>query len=364
MKLKVMKEKFITALHVVNGVISGRSTLPILSNVLVKGEKSKLWLTGTDLEVTIRYGVDAEGAKTGATTLPARRLLSIVRELPVEEILLELDDKNTTSISCGQSFFRILGLPEEEFPPLPKFEGAPSYSLNQGALKEMLRKTSYAASTDETRHVLNGNLVSFKGGKMTVVATDGRRLAMVEHEMEIPREREGELILPTKAVNELLDALHDDGPLKILTSKNQVAFQFDDVLLITKLIEGTYPNYKQVVPSESEQRIAVDRESLLTAIRRVALLTSEKSNSVKLTFAKNNLQVSTVTPEVGEARETLPVKYAGKDLTIAFNPEFLMDPLRNVTSDEVFLEFTDELSPGVIKCNVPFVYVLMPVRVT
>jgi DNA polymerase-3 subunit beta len=199
---------------------------------------------------------------------------------------------------------------------------------------------------------------------MTVVATDGRRLAMVEHEMEIPKEREGELILPTKAVNELLDALHDDGPLKILTSKNQVAFQFDDVLLITKLIEGTYPNYKQVVPSESEQRIAVDRESLLTAIRRVALLTSEKSNSVKLTFAKNNLQVSTVTPEVGEARETLPVKYAGKDLTIAFNPEFLMDPLRNVTSDEVFLEFTDELSPGVIKCNVPFVYVLMPVRVT
>ena len=363
MKLKVSKEKLASAVQVVNGVISGRTTLPILSNVLLHADKSKLTLTGTDLEVTIRYGIDVEAVKGGATTLPARRFLSIVRELPAAEIQLEVDDKNVASIECGQSFFKIMGLSEDEFPPLPKFDEAPSYTLNQGVFKEMLQKTSYAASTDESRYILNGNLLSFKGDKLIVVATDGRRLALVEHEMELPKERETELVLPTKAVNELLQALRDDGDLKIQTTKNQAAFQFDDVLLISKLIEGTYPNFRQVIPAHSEQRIAVEREGLLTAVKRVALLTSEKSNSVKLTFGKNKLQVSAITPEVGEAHETLPVKYAGKELTIAFNPEFFMDPLRNLASDEVFLELTDELSPGVVKCNVPFIYVLMPMRI-
>ena len=241
MKLKVTKDKFVSALQAVNGAISGRSTLPILSNVLVQADKGKLSLTGTDLDVTIRYGLEAETSKGGATTLPARRLLSIVRELPAEEIVVEVDEKNVASLTCGQSFFKIMGLSEDEFPPLPKFDQAPSYTLNQGAFKEMLKKTSYAASTDETRYILNGTLLSFKGDKLTVVATDGRRLALVEVEMEFPKEREGELILPTKAVNELLHSLGDDGNLKIQTTKNQVAFQFNDVLLISKLIEGTYP---------------------------------------------------------------------------------------------------------------------------
>jgi len=267
------------------------------------------------------------------------------------------------SITSGQSFFKIVGLSEDEFPPLPKFDGGFSYSLDQGVFKEMLQKTVYAASTDETRYILNGNLLSFKGDKLTVVATDGRRLALVEHELEFPKEAESDMIVPTKAVNELLHALHDDGPMKIQTTKNQVAFQFGDVLLISKLIEGTYPNFKQVVPSQCEQRVTIEREMLLTAIRRVALLASEKSNSIKMTFAKNKVLVSAVTPDVGEAHESLAVKYAGKEITVAFNPDFVMDPLKNLTCDEVYFEMTDELSPGVIKCDVPFIYVLMPMRI-
>ena len=363
MKLAVIKEKFLAGLQMVNGVVSARSTLPILSNTLLQAEKGKLWLTATDLEVTARCSVEAEVGKTGATTLPAKRLFNIIRELPANEVELEIDDKDVASITCGQSFFKIVGLSEEEFPPLPKFDGGFSYAIDQGALKEMLRKTSYAASTDETRYILNGNLLSFRGDKLSVVATDGRRLALVEHELEFPKEAEAEMIVPSKAVNELLHALRDEGPMKIQTTKNQVAFQFGDVLLISKLIDGTFPNFKQVIPSQCEQRVAIEREGLLTALRRVSLLASDKSNSIKLTFNKNKLMISAVTPDVGEAHESLPIKYAGKEISVAFNPDFVMDPLKNLACDEIFVELTDDLSPGVIKCDVPFIYVLMPMRV-
>ena len=151
--------------------------------------------------------------------------------------------------------------------------------------------------------------------------------------------------------------------MKIQATKTQVAFEFGDVLLISKLIEGTYPNFKQVIPSQCDERVTIERESLLTAVKRVALLTSEKSNSVKLTFGKNKLQITATTPDVGEAHESMPIKYTGKEISVAFNPEFLMDPLRNVSSDEVFFELTDALSPGVIKCDMPFVYVLMPMKI-
>ncbi len=364
MKLKFQKDAIIEGLQKVQSVVSPRTTLPILSNVLFKADQKKLWLSATDLEVSVRTAVEAQVSKSGGTTLNARRIFSIFRELSGSEIEMEADDKDVTSITCGSSFFKCIGISEDDFPPLPKFDGGKTYTIDQGVFRQMLEKSSYAASNDETRYVLNGALLSFRGDKLTVVATDGRRLALVEQDVEFPKNAEAELILPSKTINELVRTLGDEGELKIQATDKQVAFEFGEMLVVSKLIEGTYPNFKQVIPAKSEQRIAVEREGLLSAVRRAALMTTDQSRSVKLTFAKNRLEIITETPDVGEARETVPVKYSGKEISVAFNPEFLMDPLRVLESDEIFMEITDELSPGVVKTDVPFIYVLMPMRVS
>ena len=204
MKFSVSKEKLLAGLQTVQNVVSTRTTLPILSNVLLQASEGQLRLTTTDLDVGVSGAIGAQIEKPGATTLPARRLATIVRELPAAEIFVEVDSKNVASIRCGQSFFKILGLPEEEFPPLPKLNEARTFSIAASKLlRDALKKTSYAISTDETRYVLNGILFSFKENKLTLVATDGRRLALVDLEVEFPRSQEAEIIVPTKAVTEL-----------------------------------------------------------------------------------------------------------------------------------------------------------------
>ncbi|PYL44218.1 MAG: DNA polymerase III subunit beta [Verrucomicrobia bacterium] len=364
MKFSATKEKLLEGLQQVQNVVSTRTTLPILSNVLLQAQEGAVHLTTTDLDVGVRGSFEANVDKVGATTLPARRLFTIIRELPSSEIAIEVDGKNAASIRSGQSFFKILGLPEEEFPPLPKFENAKVVTMRQKDLHDGLRKTAYAISTDETRYVLNGVLFSFKENKLTLVATDGRRLAMLDIELEFPRSHEAEIIVPTKAVTELQRLLKDDGEVKISVGSGQIAFDLNNTLLVSKLIEGNYPNYKQVIPSEAKERVTLERETFLNSLRRVSLLASDKSNSIKLNFSKNNIEITANTPEVGEARESLPVAYKGRDFAIAFNPEFLMAPLRNLTEDEVFFDLIDEMSPGVLKIQTPFLYVLMPMRVS
>jgi DNA polymerase-3 subunit beta len=364
MKFSVSKEKLLEGLQTVQNVVGTRTTLPILSNVLLQASDGKLRLTTTDLDVGVSGAIDVIIEKPGATTLPARRLATIVRELPASEIVLEVDSKNVASIRCGQSFFKILGLPEEEFPPLPRFDEAKVFTIGQQQLRDGLKKTAYAISTDETRYVLNGILFSFKDNKLTMVATDGRRLALVDIEMEFPRSQEADIIVPTKCVTELGRLLGEEGELKMSVGENQVAFEVNGTLLVSKLIEGNYPNYRQVIPGETKERVTLEREQFLSSVHRVSLLASEKSNSVKLTFSKNNIEIGANTPDVGEARESLAVTYKGKEFSIAFNPEFLMAPLKNLTNDEVFLDLIDEMSPGVIKIQSPFLYVLMPMRVS
>ena len=364
MKFSATKEKLLEGLQQVQNVVSTRTTLPILSNVLLQAKEGAVHLTTTDLDVGVRGSFEANVDKVGATTLPARRLFTIIRELPSSEIAIEVDGKNAASIRSGQSFFKILGLPEEEFPPLPKFENAKVVTMRQKDLHDGLRKTAYAISTDETRYVLNGVLFSFKENKLTLVATDGRRLAMLDIELEFPRSHEADIIVPTKAVTELQRLLKDDGEVKISVGSGQIAFDLNNTLLVSKLIEGNYPNYKQVIPSEAKERVTLERETFLNSLRRVSLLASDKSNSIKLNFSKNNIEITANTPEVGEARESLPVAYKGRDFAIAFNPEFLMAPLRNLTEDEVFFDLIDEMSPGVLKIQTPFLYVLMPMRVS
>jgi DNA polymerase-3 subunit beta len=364
MKFSATKEKILEGLQQVQNVVSTRTTLPILSNVLLQAKEGTVNLTTTDLDVGVRGGFEANVDKAGATTLPARRLFTIIRELPSSEISVDVDGKNAASIRSGQSFFKILGLPEEEFPPLPKFENAKVVTMRQKDLRDGLRKTAYAISTDETRYVLNGVLFSFKENKLTLVATDGRRLAMVDIELEFPRSHEADIIVPTKAVTELQRLLTDDGDVKISVGTGQIAFDLNNTLLVSKLIEGNYPNYKQVIPAEAKERVTLERETFLNSLRRVSLLASDKSNSIKLNFSKNNIEITANTPEVGEARESLPVVYKGRDFSIAFNPEFLMAPLRNLAEDEIFFDLIDEMSPGVVKIQTPFLYVLMPMRVS
>ena len=364
MKFSVSKEKLLAGLQTVQNVVSTRTTLPILSNVLLHAADGQLRLTTTDLDVGVSGVIDAQIEKPGATTLPARRLANIVRELPAAEVQIEIDAKNVASIRCGQSFFKILGLPEEEFPPLPKFEGAKTFTIHQQALRDALKKTSYAISTDETRYVLNGILFSFKENKLTMVATDGRRLALVDLEVEFPRSQEVEIIVPTKCVTELGRLLGDEGDVKMSVGENQIAFEIGGSLLVSKLIEGNYPNYRQVIPGEAKERITLERETFLNAVRRVSLLSSEKSNSVKLVFSKNNIEIAANTPDIGEANESLAVAYKGREFSIAFNPEFLQAPLRALPNDEIYLDLIDEMSPGVIKIQSPFLYVLMPMRIS
>lgn len=369
MKLTIGKEQIIQGLQAVQNIVSARTTLPILSNVLLRAEGSRLELTATDLDVTISCSVEATVNRPGSITLPVKRFFGIVRELAAPTIDLEVDEKQACTITAGPSYYRINGLAAEEFPPLPKFAEKKRVVLPQEKLRGMLRKTSFAISTDETRFVLNGIFFSLKDHKITMVATDGRRLALVDEEVDIPVESDGEFIVPTKAINELNRLLATSGDVEVKFTENQAAFALQDekgasILIISKLIEGNYPNYRQVIPAETKERITLAREELLHALRRAEIMTSEKSNSVKLTFAKNNLAITANTPEVGEARESIAINYKGQDLAIAFNPIYLMDPLKALDNDEVYLELIDELSPGVLKINAAFLYVLMPMRMS
>jgi len=369
MNLTISKEQILNGLQAVQNVVSTRTTLPILSNVLMRAESGKAEFTATDLDVTVSCSVEAKVKKGGATTVPVKKLFGIVRELSNSEIDIEVDDKNICSIRSGPSFYKLHGLNADEFPPLPKFKDDKKVVLPQETVKAMLRKTAFAISTDESRYVLNGIFISLKDHKMTVVATDGRRLALVDEEVEIAEKSQGEVIVPAKAVNELTRLLLEKGEVEIKFGENQASFALKDdkdfsVLVVTKLIEGNYPNYRQVIPPEAKERVPLVREEFLHALRRADIMTSEKANSVKLTFGKNNLAITANSPEVGEARESLAVNYKGKEIAIAFNPKYLIDPLNALAEDEVFFELTDELSPGVLKINGPFLYVVMPMRLS
>jgi DNA polymerase III subunit beta len=369
MNLTITKEQIISGLQAVQNVVSSRTTLPILSNVLLRAEGDRLEFTATDLDVTVASSVEAMVKKPGAATVPVKKLFGIVRELASGEIDLEVDDKNVCSVRAGASFYKINGLAADEFPPLPKFKDDKKVSLPQEKVKGMMKKTSFAMSTDESRYVLNGIFISFKDHKMTMVATDGRRLALVDEEVDVAETSHGEFIVPAKAVNELNRLLQDQGEVEIRYTDNQASFTLKDekgssVLIVSKLIEGNYPNYRQVIPNEVKERVSLIREEFLHALRRAEIMTSEKSNSVKLTFGKNNLAITANSPEVGEARESLAINYKGKEMAIAFNPKYMIDPLNALTNDEVFIELIDELSPGVLKINGPFLYVVMPMRLS
>ena len=363
MKFSIEKDHILEALQKVQSIVGQRTALPILSNVLLEAAEGKLTLSATDMEVSVQTSVQADVKHEGATTLPARRFFSICRDLPSQLVEIEVSKEDVAEIVCGSYNCKLEGLSSYDFPELPKFSGSSSYELERSVLKDILQKTSYAASTDESRAILNGSLMSFRDGKLTVVCTDGRRLALVEQEVSAAEAVDVDIVVPSKTVSELIKIIDGEGKAAIKTSPTQMAVECGNILLISKLVDGTYPNYRQVIPSQCEERIAIEREVLQSAIRRVSLMLDDQSAAVKIVITENRMELVTSSPEIGESHENIPVKYSGKDMTIAFNPAYFNAPLKHLDSDEVYLELSDELSPGVIKSNVPFLYVIMPIRV-
>lgn len=370
MKLSVAKEQLLHGLQAVQNIVSNRRAFPILANVLLRADDNKLHLTASDLEITVSCSVDVELSEPGATTIPAKRLLGITRELSSPEVEIETAGEDSCHIRSGSTFFKLRTLPAEEFPPPPELELDSGLTFEQEKLKTMLRRTAYAISYDETRYVLNGVLMIRDGeaGQFSIVATDGRRMAMVEHECSIPAELVGQSIVPTKTVSELQRLLSGSGAVTMNFSETLAGFRLhsetsSDLIIVSKLIDGRFPNFRQVIPSEVKQRIPLMRDELLVALRRAELMTSDKMNSVKITFDDNRMTINANTPEVGEAEDSLAVEYNGEKLAVAFNPSFLLDPLKALDDDEVYLELVDELSPGVIKNKEAFIYVIMPMRI-
>jgi DNA polymerase-3 subunit beta len=363
MKLNVKKDDLLTGLQRVQPAVAARTTLPVLGNILVRADGERVQLTASDLAMTVMASMPAVVAKGGATTLPARRLAAIARETAGSEIELETNEREVTTLRSASAVFHLNGIAAEDFPALPKIADARTFTMEREVLRSMLQRTSYAASSDESRQVLNGVLMAFRDGRLTVVATDGRRLAMVEQEVEMTKDA-AELIVPTKAVSEIILMLDGQGPVTLNAMANMLAVDAGDTVLYSRLVEGTFPNYRQVIPGQCEERIALERESFMNAVRRVALLTNETNNAVKLTIGRNKIDITAQTPDVGEAKESVPVKYSGKDVTVSFNPGFITDALKNLVADQVYLEFNDETSPGVIKTDEPFLYVIMPMRMS
>ncbi|MDO9542842.1 MAG: DNA polymerase III subunit beta [Kiritimatiellia bacterium] len=364
MKFTIQKDEFIKGLQLVQPIVVSHTTLPILYNVLITAEKEKINLFATDLSVSMKCPLQAAVIKTGSSSFNAKMLFNIVRELPQNSVEFQIEDKNRAIIQCGQSSYKLLGISADEYPALPPFQKAHSFTIDQALLKDVLQKTNYAASDDESRLILNGVFMSVKSQKLIVVATDGRRLALTEKEVEIPDDQKIDFVIPTKTINELIKVLKEEGAVKISLTKNMVSFEMDNCTIISKLIEGVYPNYQQVIPSQCDERITIERESLFGALRRTAIISNERNPSVKIIISKNQLQIMASNTDVGEASEQIPVKYSGKSITMTFNPNYLMDPLKSLSSDDIAIEFTDELSPAVIKSNIPFMYVLMPLRIS
>lgn len=377
MKFKINRDHFVAGLQKVQNIVGNRVDMPILNNVLIKVEPDHICLTTTNINLGIRCQVKTESEnKVGSITLPVKKLLTIVRALPSLQVDLEATDSGQAKITSGGAMFRIMGIGEEDFPQLPTIADIEGFVVTQNELLKMIKSVSYAQSTDENRHMLNGVYFSFKDGKLTLVATDGKRLGLATKEMSVKQENEKSFILPAKTAAELERLLGTEKNVTISFNNKQAVFDIEineqnqeiglisNIYLVSKVVDSIYPNYKQVIPSETVHRVRLDRELLLECLSRAALVTNEKSNSVKLKIANNLLEISASSPELGESQESMAINSENANVELAFNPQFLIDPLKSLYNDEVYFEFKDELSPGLFKTLDSFLCVIMPLRTT
>ena len=364
MKLTIAQPQLLKSLQVVERAVNDRSTLPILSNVLLQTTSNELILTATDLDVGIQCRFPLpQGAEQGAVTLPARKLTTIIRELPDDTVTLEAKKSQAATVTCGTSSFRIPGLPAEDFPVLPESTATEGFTISQAQLKQLLVRTAYAMSMEETRFILNGALWNIHKGVLTIVATDGRRLAVASAAVGGGK---GGLVcvIPAKTIRELTRLLQEDDPQEVSVAAlkdNQVTFRFGGTIVMTRLIDGQFPPYEKVVPAPTKRTLTVNRQTLLTAVRRASLMTTATSQAVVFELAKDRLVVSKDSPELGSAREELAVAYAGDAMQVAFNPEFWLDVLRVLPMDDVTIELSGPDRPAVIRLE-DFTYLVLPMK--
>ena len=363
MKIKVEKQILLNGIQIVQNVISLKSALPILSNILIETQQNTLRLTATDLDVGISCVIPVDIQEPGAITIPAKRFSDIIKELPADSVNITTKKNNLVNIETDACQFKIMGLAREEFPKLPEFKDKEVVKLEQASLKQMLALTSFAVSLDETRYVLNGILFRLSKNSLVLVATDGKRLAIMEKKLSQELNKEMQIIVPIKTIHELNRNLKEEGELSLVLGNNQAMFDLGKIVIISRLIEGEFPDYKQVVPVVVENKMKVDRQQLLLAVKRASLLATPDYQAVKLELFKNKLVVSKSTPDIGESREEVAVGYQGKELAIGFNPGYLIDVLKNLSEETVELELGDSEKPGVIRIN-GYVYIVLPMRLS
>lgn len=364
MKLNVKKETLLKALQKVSNIIGSRTTLPVLANVLIEAENETLTLTTTDLEIRIVATVDAEVEECGATTLPAKRLLELVSKFKSDNVIMDSNEKHHTRIVCGTADFMILGLNPDDFPTFINFEPQRALKIKQADFLRILDRISYAVSVDDSRKVLQGILLSVKEGNLTAVATDGKRLALVENMLDNAAEgSDGDVIITIKVANEVKRMLEKEGDVTVNIGENQILFQLNNTKIYSKLIEGNYPNYRQVIPSSFNKKITVPGAKFLDALEIVSIPLFDSSSSfVKITFAQNKLLFE-ANSAVGEGKEYISIDYPdSEELSLSFNPQFLADPFKHIGVDKVDVKINDAFSPIALESGDGFLYIIMPMR--
>jgi DNA polymerase-3 subunit beta len=365
MKIVCQKSTLSSAVNLAQSVVSSKSTLPILNNLLFETQQDAVKILGTDLEISLRCQAAAEVVKPGSITIPAKMLSDILREVAEGEVELAVEGTKV-KIKSGRSNFMVMGLNREDFPSLPEVKKEKGVQIKEKDFLEMIRKVIFSVSNDETRRVLNGALFSVQGKEATMVSTDGHRLSLAKKPLAGEHEKSS-AILPTKSLTELSKILEDSEETATITfSDNHLFFEKGSTLLVSRLIDGQFPNFEQVIPKKQDATFLAETDSLLKATRRVALMASDKSNSVKFTLGKDLLTIASNTPDLGEAEEQLEVAYQGSPMTVAYNARYVLDVLKSMESPKTEFRLTTPLNPGLV---VPqdgkgdLEYVIMPMRI-
>ena len=364
MKCKAPKNFLISAIQIVQNIVASKATLPILSNILLSSNsnKTKLRMNTTDLDIGISCETPVEIIEEGAITIPAKRFSDIIKEMPIGDILIHAKKNNQVDIEGVGCRFKLNGLPHEEFPKFPEIKDKEVIRISQNILKNMLGLTSFSVSHEESRYVLNGVLMEVADDIVRMVATDGRRLAKIEKKISCPIKKEVSIILPIKAIQEVGRNLKDEGDVAITIGTNQVFFDIDGVLIVSRVIEGEFPNYNQVIPKPVKNRVMMNTQQLLASIRRANLLSTQDFQAVKFEVFADKMVVSKTTPDVGESREEIVVEYGGPEMVVGFNPIFLIDFLKNIDEERVGIELFGPDKPAVMRFE-DYLYLALPMRI-
>lgn len=366
MKFIVSREEIQQKLSNIQNIVEKRNTMPILSHFLLDAHKSGSYLTATDLETALKEPLDIKVEKEGRICVPARKMFEIVREVDAELSCESVDDQ-WLKIKAGASNFRLACLSAKEFPAWPGMEDMEEMNINAGTLTEVIDKTVFAAGESDTRYTLNGILFHLlPGGKLNVVGTDGHRLAAAFRIIDGSIQEEKKNIIPRKAAVELRKLLDkSEENIKVTFCKNHVMFSIGTIQFLTRLIEGTYPNYEQVIPEGNEKKVVFQKDAFVKTLRRVSIMSKERSNAVRLDLSADRVVITSSNPDMGEAQDEFAVTYSGEELSMGFNARYLIDILAAMSSENVILEMQAPLSPVLVKDEKDEGYrcVIMPMRI-